>query len=154
MRLQTVHDLVYPHAVSGEINALGVIYSNTPASQKDQFVQHQKVVLLNQADRAEIQRCSSQKIPVILQTHSLQSSFDVFKMNGVKMVLVILKGAIPIIDYGWMSKAFEERKSVIFSLPELQKAFTQKDSGGLQEYRKLAQLLQKSKMIKKQIKSI
>lgn len=146
MPLQTVQDVVFPSGVVGETNPLGVIYSNAGELQKDQFVQHQKMVFLTQTDRIEIQRCASNKIPVILQLHNLQSSFDVFKMPAVKIVFVSLRGNIPIIDFGWMGKAYEEKKSVVFSLPDLQRAFTQKDSPALQEYRKIAQLLQKSKI--------
>lgn len=144
MRLQSVSDLVYPAGVAGEANPLGIIYSTAAEAQKDSFVQHQKFVFLVQTNREEIQRCASQKIPVILQLHNLQSSFDVFKMSNVKMIFVAPRGNTPIIDFGWMGKAFEERKSVVFSLAELQRAFSNKDASSLQEYRKLAMLLHKS----------
>lgn len=146
MRLQSVADIVYPSGASGETNPLGIIYSSANDAQKDQFITHQKMVFLSQTNREEIQRCASQKIPVILQLHDLHSSFDVFKMSAVKIVFVSLKGAQPIIDFGWMGKAYEVRKSVIFSLVDLQRAFAQRDASSLQEYRKLAQLLHKSKI--------
>ncbi len=146
MRLQSVSDLVFPSGAAGETNSLGILYASSSEAQKDNFINHQKMVFLAQTNREEIQRCASNKIPVILQLHNLQSSFDVFKMPGVKIVFVALRGSQPIIDFGWMGKAFEERKSVLFSLPELQCAFVQKDSSALQEYRKLSQLLQKSKI--------
>lgn len=146
MRLQSVSDVVYPSGVTGEVKPLGVVYSSLNDAQKDQFIQHQKFVFLTQTNRDEIQRCASLKVPVILQLHNLQSSFDVFKMPSVKIIFVALSGNTPIIDFGWMGKAFEERKSVVFSLRELQRAFSQKDFTTLQEYRKMAQLLQKSKI--------
>lgn len=146
MRLQSVSDLVFPSGVVGETNPLGILYSSLGEAQRDSFIQHQKFVFLTQTNREEIQRCASNNIPVILQLHNLQSSFDVFKMPGVKMIYVALKGNTPIIDFGWMGKAFEERKTVVFSLPDLQRAFSQKDFSTLQEYRKIAQLLQKSKI--------
>ncbi len=146
MRLQSVVDVVYPSGAAGEANPLGILYTSAAEAQKDNFVQHQKMVFLTQTNREEIQRCASQKIPVILQLHNLQSSFDVFKMGAVKIIFVAPRGNAPIIDFGWMGKAFEERKSVVFSLKELQRAFMSKDSSSLQEYRKLAQLLQKSKI--------
>lgn len=146
MRLQSVSDLVFPSGAAGETNSLGILYSSSTEAQKDNFINHQKMVFLTQTNREEIQRCASNKIPVILQLHNLQSSFDVFKMPSVKIVFVALRGSQPIIDFGWMGKAYEERKSVVFSLPELQRAFQSKDSSSLQEYRKLAQLLQKSKI--------
>lgn len=146
MRLQSVADLVFPAGAAGETNALGILYPSAAEAQKDNFIQHQKMVFLTQINREEIQRCASLKIPVILQLHNLQSSFDVFKLPVVKIIFVAPRGNVPIIDFGWMGKAYEERKSVVFSLQELQRAFMSKDSSSLQEYRKLAQLLQKSKI--------
>lgn len=146
MRLQSVSDLVFPSGVVGETKPLGVLYSSLAEAQKDVFIQHQKFVFLTQTNREEIQRCASLKVPVILQLHNLQTSFDVFKMPGVKIIFVAPRGNTPIIDFGWMGKAFEERKAVVFSLVELQRAFSQKDFSTLQEYRKIAQLLQKSKI--------
>ena len=140
----SVSDIVFPSGMVGEVNPLGILYASSAEAQKDQFVQHQKFVFLTQTDYSEIQRCASQKIPVILQLHDLQHSFDVFKLSAVKIIFVAVKGTQPIIDFGWMSKAYEEKKSVVFSLSELQRAFSQKDSSALQEYRKLAQLLKKS----------
>lgn len=146
MRLQSVSDLVFPSGVVGETKPLGILYTSAAEAQKDQFIQHQKFVFLTQTNRDEIQRCASLRIPVILQLHNLQSSFDVFKMGSVKIVFIALRGNTPIIDFGWMGKAFEERKSAVFSLQELQRAFSQKDFTTLQEYRKIAQLLQKSRI--------
>lgn len=97
-----------------------------------------------QANREEIQRCASQKIPIILRVNSLQEAFDTFKMSSVKIILLVARGNVPFIDYGWMGKAYEEKKSVIFSLQELQRAFATKDASTLQEYLKMAQLVYKS----------
>ncbi len=144
MPLLSVHDLVFPSAVSGEANALGIVYASVEQSARDQFVQHAKLVFLSSIDQTEIQRCASKKIPVMVQPHSLPNAFSLLKLHGVKIVLVHVKGSTPILDFGWMQKAFEEKKSVVFSLPALQEAFVQKDTLALQEYRKLAQLLHKS----------
>jgi hypothetical protein len=146
MPLRSVVDIVYPSGAAGEINPLGMVYASLNEAQKDQFINHQKFVFLSQTNREEIQRCASLKVPVILQLYDLKSSFDVFKMSAVKIIFVALRGNTPIIDFGWMGKAFEEKKSVVFSLPELQRAFSQRDALTLQEYRKIAQLLVKSKI--------
>lgn len=146
MRLQSVSDLVFSSGAVGEITPLGILYSSSSEAQKDNFIQHQKFVFLSQTNREEIQRCASQKIPVILQLYDLKNSFDVFKLSSVKIIFVALRGNTPIIDFGWMGKAFEEKKTVVFSLPELQRAFSQRDALTLQEYRKVALLLFKSKI--------
>jgi hypothetical protein len=146
MPVHELSDIVYASAISHQTNALGVAYENVNDAQRGQFIHHQKFVLLSQMNREEIQRCASLGVPVILHVHSLQESFDTFKMSSVKLILFVARGNIPFIDYGWMSKAFEEKKSVVFSLVELQRAFASKDASTLQEYRKMAQLLHKSKI--------
>ncbi len=141
-----VHDLVYPSAVSSQANPVGVLFSSLEESKNYSFIQHQKIVFLSSFDPAEIQRCASDKIPVLLHIHSLQSAFDVLKLNGVKMVLVTSEKNKPIIDFGWMQKAKEEGKSVVFSFAHFQNAFQKSDVYAIQEYRKLSKLLEKSRV--------
>ncbi len=146
MPVQTLSDMVYASAISSQTNALGIVYDSSSSASRDQFIHHQKFVFLTQTNREEIQRCASFKVPVILHVHSLQEAFDTFKMSSVKIILLVARGNVPFIDFGWMGKAYEEKKSVVFSLHELQRAFASKDASTLQEYRKMAQLLYKSKV--------
>lgn len=139
-------DLVFPSALAGLTQPVGVLYPSVSLAQKDLFSVHKKIVFLKTADRAEIQRAASARIPVLLSVHSLQSAFDVFKLAGVSAILVQPDGNRPIIDVGWMGKAKEEEKSVVFSFLHFQQAVQHGHVNTLQEYRKLARLLEKSRI--------
>lgn len=144
MRCRVV-DLVYSPATGDETRALGVVYDSVSHVEREQLSPtHTPVVFLSRLDSSEIQRASSKKIPVMVPVSTLQGAFDLLKMNGVKLVYVEARGNVPLIDFGWMQKAFEEKKSVVFSLRALRTCFEKKDVDSLQEYRKLARLLEKS----------
>ncbi len=139
-----VHDLAFPSALAGKNKPRGVLFSTVEESRLHQYIQHPKVVFLEQLDHTEIQRAATNKLPVLLKVHSLPSAFDTLKLNGVKMLLVCPEHGKPLIDYGWMQKAREEEKSVVFSLTHIQSSLNKKDIPALQEYRKLSKLLEKS----------
>ena len=138
-----INDFVYPSAVAGHTEKLGVIYFSVVDAQEDTFIQHQKIVFLPNTDRVEIQRAASNKMGCMVSVSSLQNAFDLVKQSGVTYVHVNMNGP-PLIDFTWMSLAKENKIGVVFSLADVQSAFYGKNVNALQEFRKAARLLEKA----------
>jgi hypothetical protein len=138
-------DFIHPSAVSGRESPSFLVHDSFAQSASTSSPVHTKIVFLPALDRAEVQRCVSQKMPCMVSLHSLSNAFELLKVNGVKFVHVNLNGP-PVIDYAWMSGAKTNELEVVYSLENLKEAFNQKNVNGLQEYRKVARLLSKSKI--------
>lgn len=138
-------DFIHSSAVSGRESPSFIIHESTAHFATTSFPTHTKIVFLKSLDRTELQRCASQKIPCMISIHSLSNAFELLKVSGLRFVHVNLNGP-PLIDYAWMSGAKTNNLEVVFSLENLQETFHQKNVNGLQEYRKIARLLSKSKI--------
>ncbi len=138
-------DFIHPSAVSGRESPSFIIHESTAHYSQTSFPLHTKVVFLPSLDRTELQRCASQKIPCMVSIHSLSNAFELLKVSGLRFVHVNLNGP-PLVDYAWMSGAKTNNLEVVFSLENLQEAFHQKNVNSLQEYRKVARLLSKSRI--------
>ncbi|MFH0970011.1 MAG: hypothetical protein V1776_00955 [Candidatus Diapherotrites archaeon] len=137
-------DFIFPSALVTRSRKI-VLYSSVHELQMDTLPFHTKMVFLPVLDRAELQRCASQKIPCMVTLHSLQNAVDALKLSGLSFVHVNMNGP-PIIDYAWMTGAKNNSLEVVFSLRDLREAFAQKNTNSLMEFRKIAFLLSKEKI--------
>jgi hypothetical protein len=122
---------------------LCTLFSNTKEAQSFafSFPASHPIVFLPHADKAEIQRAASAKIPVLVEVHSMQGAFDALKLSGVKFVLVNPLQNKTTIDVAWMSVAKQRGMEVVFALPDLQSTLQLNKSRPIEEFQKLARLL-------------
>ncbi|MDP2666366.1 MAG: hypothetical protein Q8P05_02605 [Candidatus Diapherotrites archaeon] len=138
-------DLIYPSALHDATRPQGILFHSVEEAQTHQYVSHPKFLFLTQGDHAQLQRAFSKKIPIIWQVHSLQSAFDALKLKGIHSVYVSISSK-PILDAGWMNAARVKGMGVVFSVRDIQRAISQKDTAALLEFQKLARLLHKSRV--------
>ncbi|MEK6970890.1 MAG: hypothetical protein AABW68_04355 [archaeon] len=138
-------DFIYPSAVSGRESPSFILHDSLAQFSTTSFPTHTRGVFLPSLDRAEVQRCVSQKVPCMVSLHSLSNASESLKVSGLRFVHLDLNGP-PLIDYAWMSGAHDAGLEVVFSLPDLRESFHRKHVNGFQEYRKISRLLSKTRI--------